>query len=441
MPIGALDPEWTVLLVGATDDTLVAARDLGLHILLLQHPTKLTPLQEELADVLHVLDFTDWAVVEPVVVELHRSPGFAVATSQTEPGLENAGRVNDLFGLGGTGYEVAHRLRDKGVMRRHLAATDPAAVAAAPLVHRTDLDAFAARHGYPFVVKPTDGTASFGVRRVDGPEALDDVWAHVERLRGTRTDRATTLFLIQDFLMEEYVEGPELSVESCSWDGRHVVVAITEKFVDPHNFVELGHALPARIDPGTEEQIRTAVGRFLDAIGLVEGVCHTEIRLTPRGPAVIEGHNRPGGDAIAELVQGAYGIDLGRQALARSFGLVPDLPDRPVATAGASTRVVVAGGPGRIGRISGLDVLAARPGVLEARVSARTGAPVRPLVDNWDRLALVAATGADTTAAIARCAALVTQDLHIEVVGPDGAVRPAVVAPLVPGAAERRAAS
>lgn len=257
-----MNPETTLLLVGANDETVQKAKQLGLTVLLLQHPSKLSDEQERLADHTRVLDYTDWAEVRPVAEELRTSPGFGAALSITEAGLENAGRINDLFGLGGTGFEVAQRIRDKWAMRLHLAGLDPAAVAAAPLVKREDLDVFAGRHGFPFIVKPTDGTASLGVFRVAAPEDADRVWAEVERLRGTRTDRISTLFVLQDFLMEEYVDGPEFSVESFSFAGRHVVVAITEKFVDPRHFAELGHAVPARLDPAVADQVGSAYAAF-----------------------------------------------------------------------------------------------------------------------------------------------------------------------------------
>jgi biotin carboxylase len=424
-----LTPENTLLLVGATDETVRKAKDLGLHVLLLQHPTKINAEQEALADVVRVLDFTDWAEVEPVARELRRSPGFAVALSITEPGVENAGRVNDLFGLGGTGFEVAKRFRDKGAMRRHLAGKDPAAVAAAPLVARADLDDFAAAHGYPFIVKPSDGTASLGVFRVGSAADADEVWTKVEALRGTRTDRVTTLFLLQDFVMEEYVDGPEFSVEAFSFAGRHVVVAVTEKFVGPRSFAELGHAVPARIDSETEDGIRAAVIRFLDQIGLRDGVSHTEVRVGARGPAIIESHNRVAGAAIPDLVQGAFGIDLVALALGWPFGLVAELPDRPRAHAGASTRFLT-GAPGVVESISGVAEALAEDDVLAVRLSAKPGDTVRPLADNWDRLGLVAVTGADATAAVLRGAKLIQDTIEIRVLGADGEHRLAHAVPV-----------
>lgn len=411
----------TLLLIGAKDETLHKARALGLRVLLLQHPSKLTPEQEELAALIRVVDYTDWAVTEPVVRELHREYGFSVALSLTEPGVESAGRVNDLFGLGGTGFEVARRLRDKLAMRRALAERGAGLVTAAPLHERADLEAFGARHGYPFVVKPTDGTASFGVFRVDRHGDIGDVWRKVQRLRGKRTDRGSTMFLINDYLIEEYVEGPEFSVESFSFAGRHVIVTITEKFVDPESFTELGHVVPARLDRVAQDRVSDYARRFLDAMGIRDGVCHTEIRIGPKGPVVIESHNRLAGDAIVDLVRGAYGIDLTTYGLGWPFGLVPELPDHPRAHAGASTRFLV-GPPGRVESVAGADKALAKSGVLAVSITAKPGDPVRPLTDNWDRLGMVAVTGPDATAAIRRGADLIAEAIEIQITGADGSI-------------------
>jgi len=425
-----MHPDTTLLLVGGLDETVAAAKRLGLDVLLLQHPSKVTAAAERLADALHVVDFTDWSQVEPLVRRLHRSPGFSAAVSLTEPGLDAAGRINDLFGLGGTGWEVTRRFRDKALMRRHLAAADPAtAVAAAPLTDRGDLAAFAARHGYPFIVKPVDATASIGVHRVDGPADADRVWASVAALRGTRTDRVSTLFVLQDFLMEEYIDGPEFSVESFSFAGRHVVVTITEKFTAPGHFAELGHAVPARLPEAVDDEVRAAVCRFLDLLEFADGVCHTEVRLSRRGPRVIESHNRFGGDAITDLVQGAFGIDLGELAVGWPFRRVEPLPDRPAARSGAATRFLV-GPPGTVVDVRGEAAGRAADAVLVLRLTAHPGDTVHDLRDNWDRLGIVAVTGADTTAAVERAAQVVDEHVTVTVRRPDGVVERVGVAPV-----------
>jgi biotin carboxylase len=417
----------TLLLVGGTDDIVRKAKALGLRVLVLQHPQRITEAPCPSADVLRIVDYTDLAAVEAVARELHRSPGFAAAVSFNEPALEAAGHVNDLFGLGGTGLAVTRRMRDKRAMRRALAGTGLAPVGAAPLVRPGDIDSFADRYGYPLIVKPADGTASYGVFRLNGPRDAESVWQRVTALRGRRMEHATMPLAVGDFLIEQYVDGPEYSVECFSFAGRHVLIGITEKLTADEHFAELGHLLPARLDEHARTAVRAAVSGLLDAVGLRDGLSHTEVRLGPDGPAIIETHNRHGGDGIDRLVHGVYGIDLASYAVGWPFRLVPELPDRPVPARGACT-VMLTAGPGQVESITGAGDLAAEPDVLAFQLWVKPGDTVRPLRDNWDRLAMVVVTGADAGAAYRRAGQLVRDTLSIQVREADGTVRPARIA-------------
>ncbi|MFF5307552.1 ATP-grasp domain-containing protein [Streptomyces sp. NPDC013161] len=406
-------PERTLLLLGHLTEPVRIAKSLGLNVILIQHKDKFDPEQAMLADVTFVADFTDWAVVEPLARASHQVWDFAAALSLTEPGLEIAGRINDLFGLGGTGYETARLLRDKLAMRRHLAHVAPEfAIGAGPLTDRESLAAFGPAHGYPFVVKPTDLTAGFGIFKVSGPEDVDEVWRHIETLRADGVDRGTTLYQVGGYLMEEYIPGPEFSVETFSFGGRHVVVAITEKLVDETHFAELGHAMPARLRAEDERRIEAAVAAFLDAVGLKDGPGHTELRLSPRGPLVIEGHNRNGGGRIQTLVEAAYGIDLVRYALAWPFGLVEPLPARPEPRAAGCVRGLI-GRPGTVAEITGAEELRAHPDVLAVDIAARKGSVLRAARDNWDRLGLIAVTAPTTDKAVLLCEELAATGLTV----------------------------
>jgi hypothetical protein len=403
-----IDPDKTVLIVGHKTETVRRAKGFGLNVILLQHKTKLEPEQAALADMTCLVDYTDWDTVRPLVKTLYRHWGFRAAISLTEPGLDIAGRINDLFGLGGTSYEVSHRLRDKWAMRRHLAASGARSIGAALVQDRASLGRFGAQHGYPFIVKPTDMTAGFGVLPVQAPVDVDRVWSEVQELRRTGVTYGTTLFSIDDFLMEEYVEGPEFSVEGFSFAGRHVLVTVTEKLTDPLYFAELGHTVPARIDASVRGHIMETVKDFLDVMGVKDGPSHTEVRVGTQGPVVIESHNRIGGDHILDLVKAAFGVDLADYTVGWPFGLVSELPDQVDQKGGACVRFLH-GGPGQVAAVGSVDSLARQPDVLVAEVSVQVGDLVRPLRNNWDRLGLVAVVGADSDTAAARCEELVPQ--------------------------------
>ncbi len=186
--------------------------------------------------------------------------------------------------------------------------------------------------------------------------------------------------------------------------------------------------MPARLDAHAEAKLREAISRLLDAVGLRDGLSHTEIRLGRDGPAIIETHNRFGGDGIHRLVEGAFGIDLMTYLAGWPFRLVPELPDIPRPVRAASTVMLTKPEPGRVESITGVDEALAAPDVLDVQLWVEPGDPVRPLRDNWDRLALLAVTGADAGTAYRRGEQLIRDTLRILVRGDDGVVRPARIA-------------
>ncbi|AXB47392.1 ATP-grasp domain-containing protein [Amycolatopsis albispora] len=412
-----MTPENTVLLVGATVKVVRAAKDHGLSVILVQHQNKFTPEQAELADVTLIADFTDWSAVRPHAEAAYERWGFTTALGLTDPALDSAARINDLFGLPGTSYAVSRLLQDKFQMRQRLAeAGVSSAIGARLMTDRQSLLDFGAEFGYPFVAKPTDAAASLGVFRVTGPSDVDEVWRELEVLRGNGPARGCGgLFTVTDVIMEEYVDGPEFSVESFSFGGRHVVVSVTEKSTADGHFAELGHTVPARIDRFRENRIVGATREFLDAVGLTDGPGHTEIKFGARGPVVIESHNRIGGDRIHDLVEAVYGIDLTHYAVGWPFGLVSELRERPKPDGGAAVRFVE-GTAGTVASIDGLDELRARPEVIAADALVSVGDRVGPVRDNHDRLALVAATGPTGDAAVKLCEELIENTLRIQVV-------------------------
>lgn len=405
----------TVLLIGGVDAHLERFVALGAEVVLVQHPTKVTEYQTRAAHALLMVDYTDWDTLRPFAEAARAVHGITVVASLTEPGLNPASRLRDLFGMSdGRRHEVSRRMRDKWLMRRHLTERGLPVPHAALVEGRSSLDAFGERAGYPFVLKPRSTTAGFGLIRAEGPEDLDRVWARVRELDGGRTDRGSTMFTVDGFLMESYIDGPEFSVEALSFAGRHVVVAVTEKLVHEAHFAELGHAVPARLADADRARLTGAVEEFLTAMGVTDGPSHTEIRLSGRGPVVIESHNRLGGGHIVELVEAAYGIDMMAYAAAWALGLTEPLSAPPAPRAAAAMRAVLRG-PGTVTAVSGVEEVRARPDVLAASVSVCPGDTVRPLRDNWDRLGSVVVTAQDADSAVELCERLVREDIRIDV--------------------------
>lgn len=146
---------------------------------------------------------------------------------------------------------------------------------------------------WPLVVKPVDYGGSSGVRLVHDWQELEQAFMQ----NVVKSPR-------RKCLIEEYVEGPEYSVETVTWrGGRHVTLGITKKYTTkPPCFVEVGHTFPAPLQADEEEMLISLTHRALDVLGMEAGASHLELKMTERGPVMIEVAGRLGGDFIPDLV-------------------------------------------------------------------------------------------------------------------------------------------
>ncbi|WP_456786203.1 ATP-grasp domain-containing protein [Cellulomonas sp. P5_C5] len=385
-----------LLVLGARPETLEAARRLGIAVIDVQRPDVVGGRQDATTV---VVDFTQDALLDAAVDDLRARRTIGAVISMTEAGLVPAARQRARLGLSGHGAAVSATLRDKAAMRAAIADV-PSLVHVASRVVADEPAAlgFAREVGYPLVLKPVDGAASIGVFGVHDD---DELVAALGLLRAVEADLerpGRRQFGITGHLLEVLVAGPEYSVECFSFAGRHVVIGVTEKAVGP-GFVERGHLFPARCTPDQRAVLSGAAVDLLTAVGVTDGPSHTEVKLTPRGPAIIESHDRPGGDRIVDLVALATGFDLEESALAWAAGLLEPLAGTPEVRQAAATAFVSAEA-GTVRSLGGLAAAEQVAGVVDARFLVEEGATVGSGNGNLDRVAQVVAVGA--TAARAR---------------------------------------
>lgn len=393
----------SILIIGGRLQAVEKAKALGLRVVLLQHKERLLPGQAETADALLLVDYLDPDIAVPIVRAAHQVYRFGAVVSLVDQAMELVGRLNDELDLPGTRYSVAHRFHDKLAMRRWLAETGFETVAAEEVTDTEALGRFADRHGYPVVLKPADGTGSRGVLRVDGPDQLAAAWQAAAELRGRTDLPMATFYPVDRLIAEEYLDGPEYSAETFSFDGRHLVVAFTEKLSD--GVLEMGHAQPAPLPERVAAELADYLATFLTAMGLRDGVAHTEFKLTSAGPRVVESHDRVAGDRVMDLVGAAYGLDFEQYAVGWPHRLVPALADRPVARCAAVTRFLAAE-PGLVRSVEGVAEARAYPGVLDVDLAVQPGDRVPAVRDNFDRLGQILVTAEDVPAARQLCDAL-----------------------------------
>ncbi|WP_131759930.1 ATP-grasp domain-containing protein, partial [Actinomadura fibrosa] len=130
--------------------------------------------------------------------------------------------------------------------------------------------------------------------------------------------------------VEEFAAGEEISVDAVVHRGRTQPLFLARKSVGYAPwFAEVGHRVDAADPLLGDQQVMQVLHAAHAAIGLRDGTTHTEMRLTPRGPKVIEINARLGGDLITLLGRYATGLDAGLIAADAACGRAPVLaPDR-----------------------------------------------------------------------------------------------------------------
>ncbi|MFN2483599.1 MAG: ATP-grasp domain-containing protein [Candidatus Limnocylindria bacterium] len=384
-----------VAVIGGRIEMLEAAAEFGLDVVLVHTAGRYDPRCEELCEQIVHAELDEHGNYDVDCLRgMHTQRPFARVLTLTEPGLLPAARLNTELGLGGDPPDTVRLLKDKARMRLVLDATGLSPVRHRVVGSAAELSEFLVElGGGPAVIKPLDAGGSAGVRLVERVANVARSWREVEASGRAR------------MLAEEYLCGPEVSVEAFTCNGRHTIVAVTDKYLGP-GFVEIGHSMPAEMSDATWRQVAGLTTDLLDAVGLTEGPTHTEIKLTGRGPRIVESHNRLGGGFIPDLVKRIYGVDLTRYAVGVPLGLVSGIPAVPAASGGAAIRFILAE-PGTVTDVDRPD--ATHPAVT-VDLTAEPGTVVPPLTWSVDRVCgHVIATGRTAGEAVARCNEAVAQ--------------------------------
>ncbi|MFD8117853.1 ATP-grasp domain-containing protein [Streptomyces microflavus] len=281
---------------------------------------------------------SDFEIADPDDAEALTQAGQALAdrhqlagvATWTEWYLTQTARLARRLGLPTNSPEAMEAARNKATARTLFARH--AVPSASSMTARTLLEAALAAEtiGYPIVLKPAARAASIGVIRVDRAEELPAGFAFASA--GAREGIESTHVLV-----EEYLDGPEVSVECVTYRGHTTAVAITRKTLgDPPFFEEVAHSVDAA-DP-LLAQVAPVAAAAVKALGITDGVQHVEMRLVNGRPRLIEVNARIGGDMIGHLVNLATGVDLPRAAADVACGLAPDLT--PTRSRAAAIRLV-----------------------------------------------------------------------------------------------------
>lgn len=291
------------------------AKEIGYYVIAADGDSNAIGLQ--LADKAICANITDEEVMLEIAREQHID---GVIHPCSEVSMNVMGRINDELGLAGITKEQAIRATNKHLMRNAFEkgnAPSPMSIltksAEDAWIHlQNDLST----NG---ILKPSRNSGSRGIAKVSrNMDKEDFVKAYNIALNESRD---------KSVLIEQFIDGPEFSIEIIVWNSEVNVLTVTDKKTTgaPH-FVELGHNQPSCYSKEDVETLKTAAVAGVKALGVNNCACHAEAKLMDGKAYLMEIGARLGGDFIStELTHLSTGIDMVAAAIDVALGMEPDL--------------------------------------------------------------------------------------------------------------------
>lgn len=245
--------------------------------------------------------------------------------------------------------------------------------------------------GYKCIVKPADNSGSRGVDLLNENTDIDKAYDYTVQFSRSG-----------EIVVEEYMEGPEVSVETIAFDGSVHVIQITDKLTTgaPY-FVEMGHSQPSQLNEDVKKSISELAIAANKAIGITDGPSHTEIKVTKDGPKIVELGARLGGDCITtHLVPLSTGVDMVENTIRIAIGEKPELS--PKWNKGSAIRYFKTG-TGIIKSIKGIKEAKTISGVIDINVVHGVGEQIEEIKNSIDRVGYVISQSTTAEGAIDIC--------------------------------------
>ena len=304
-----------------------------------------------------------------------------IMTLATDMPMRGVAKTSDKLHLHSINYVTALKATDKSLMIKAFKQFDVPSPWYFDIASLEDLKALEGKVTFPCIIKPTDNAGSHGVAKVNSfKELLDNYeYAHSCSRHG-------------EVIVEEYLDGPEVSVEVMVVNGKVNILQITDKITTeaPH-FVEMGHTQPSRLPKDTQETICQVATMACLAIGIDKGPAHVEMKITKRGPVMIELGARMGGDNITtHLVPLSTGIDMVGSTIKVALGEDPNII--PILHCGSAIRYFKV--PfGTIKAIENVEAAKQIPGIKQITFTKEIGEESTPIQCSNDRIGFVIARG------------------------------------------------
>jgi biotin carboxylase len=245
----------------------------------------------------------DIADLTELASQLHRDFHFDGVFTFAENSVIATAIIANALQLPSISIDAAVKSRNKIAMREaHRAGHAPHPEFRLTPTLPEALDAATAL-GYPVILKPTLGSASQFVYKVNSPDELEAVFPNalvgINEMSQFKNEGITDVLGPNSLLIESYLDGREFLIEAYSWDGVTVLGSIVDRVtLEGNSFDDDVHHAPTDLNEQDLQRVHAAVHAGAIAQSLTRSVMHAEIRFHQGLPYIVEIAARPGGGGL-----------------------------------------------------------------------------------------------------------------------------------------------
>ena len=266
------------------------------------------------ADVPLIISTRDFEGTVRMAREYHKKNEIdGVITVGTDASMTAAAVANAL-NLPGIKFEDAEAATNKIKMRKRFAKFNVPSPAFAECWTLDEAKKAIKKLGFPLVIKPSDNMGARGVMKINTIEDLEYAFNNAKKSSPSG-----------ELIIEEYMEGDELSIDALVYNDNIFVTGIADRIIDlePY-FIELGHIIPSSKNKKILNQSVDVLKQGIKALGITLGAAKADIKLTKSGPKIGELAARlSGGFMSAYTYPYSTGVNVIRAAIRIALGEAP----------------------------------------------------------------------------------------------------------------------